>query len=483
MGTVYRARDMQSRHEVALKLLAVEQLEHKEVVERFEREARLMQKFDHPNLVRVIAVGTHERAPYFVMKYVEGATLATLLTEKKRLSIQKTLPIVKRVASALAYVHRQGVVHRDVKPANIHLTETGEVTLLDLGVAREGSSALTRTGAIIGTPRYMAPELILGKTAEPRSDIYSLALVVYEMLTGQAAFPGNADIAVMMAQVNVPAPDPRKVLPHLAPHVAEALLQGLAKDPENRFATAEAFVEALESPPADAHTAIMETVSVGESTSAAQTVLMSTEAEVAPKGEATVLAPMPSPSKGRKSSSEKQTVLDRPVPGGNEVTQIVAPPQARPRRAALTDTVEATDSDMQVPTTVTNPALAEDRRWLLPLVAVCGLVLLGGLLMWWLVPPTEVVPMKASQPLPMPRPPSDKGGVTYGELLVQPTFNGKQVVAVLEVDGVRRGQTFGPVRVEAGKRQVTLTFENARVGRMVEIVAGRQAVVKMELAP
>jgi|CXWL01.1.fsa_nt_gi serine/threonine protein kinase len=498
MGTVYRARDSQTSQEVALKLLAAEQMADKEVVTRFEREARLMQKLEHPNLVQVLHVGTHDGVPYFVMRYVHGSTVSTLITEKHKFTLSEALPILKQVAAALSHVHQKSIVHRDVKPANIYVTEKGEVTLLDFGVAKERSSGTTRTGALIGTPRYMAPELILGKKADPKADLYSLGLVAYEMLTGQHPFPGDADVAVMMAQINTPAPDPRTRVPELAPHIAEALLHCLAKEPADRFESAEAFIKALEKSPAQTRTVLVggllpsENITqppMSSSASSAQTVLIPV-AVAPPVAEQRTFVPLQvTTDSGRLYSGEARTVIDNPNPyaGDAGATQILEAPTRRPTSSSVTEIVVPTETDGQLPSFTRRPNPHPQDEALKWVILGAAVVMAAGFMAWRFIPSSEVEPLPPAETV-------DAGGVeaqavapapssTHGELLVLATLGGKEVVAVLEVDGVERGRTLGPVKLKAGVRNVKVMFNRLNVSRTVEITAGRLTTVKMELSP
>ncbi len=483
MGTVYRARDSKTSQEVALKLLSAELLLDEEVMTRFEREARLMQKMEHPHLVRVLHVGTHDKLPYFVMQYVEGSTLSTLLTEKHRFSLAEAVPILKQVGAVLTYVHQQSIVHRDVKPANILIAQKGEVTLLDFGVAKERSSATTRTGALIGTPRYMAPELILGQKVDFRADIYSLALVAYEMLTGSHPFAADADVVVMMAQINTPVPDPRTRVPGLPPYVAESLMHGLTKEPTDRFSSAEAFIQSLEKAPSEARTVLVGALLTAETAtlppgshhaSSAQTVVM------AALEQQTVVPQLLTTDSGRVYTGEARTVVDHPSPYADAAATVVGDGSGRHSSTSLFDTPVPTVTDGHIPTFVARSPRPYSRSSIVMWVAgVVLLAALAGFAAWLFLPTEEHVPVAEAQRQPTPMAPAPS--TTHGELLVQVTLGGKPVVAVLEVDGVRRGQTLGPVKLEPGARQVKVLYNRLSTSRKVEITAGRLTQVKMEL--
>jgi serine/threonine-protein kinase len=245
MGTVYLAQDLDLGRRVAIKMLSKHLLNEGELVVRFEREARMMARLDHPNLVPIYAVGRHQGTPFIVMKFLEGKSLADLLAEKKRLSGAAVLPLVKQLCEGLHFVHDQRVVHRDLKPANIFVSPSGHVTLLDLGVARDTDNNMTRTGMMMGTPRYMAPEQITGHHPTPAADLYALATVCFELLTGRPVFQAETDFELMRAHVDTMPPDAATIVA-LPPGVGAVLRRGMAKDPAQRYPSALHFYDALE---------------------------------------------------------------------------------------------------------------------------------------------------------------------------------------------------------------------------------------------
>ena len=185
MASVYRARDPQLDRDVAVKVLPSFDNEDPTFVERFRREAQAVARLNHPNIIQVHDFGDDKGFSYIVMKYVTGGTLLDRIGS--RLPMAQVLGLIAPVGEALAYAHRQGVVHRDIKPANVLLDEDGRPKLSDFGLARmlEGSSGLTQANSVLGTPEYMAPEQALGRTADQRSDLYSLGIIIYQMLLGQ----------------------------------------------------------------------------------------------------------------------------------------------------------------------------------------------------------------------------------------------------------------------------------------------------------
>ena len=242
MAVVYKAFDPRLERAVAIKLIqsgAFGSNIFGHIRERFEREAKALAKLDHPNIVKVLDYGEHEGAPYLVMDYLEGATLKEV---RKPLRVETAVRLLRPIAEALDYVHRHGLLHRDVKPSNIMITKEERVVLTDFGIAKwiedEGELfTLTGTGVGIGTPEYMAPEQGRGKQLDGRSDAYSLTIVFYELITGKKPYGGDTPLDVLMNQVSEPIPDPRELVPELNESVKRFLDRALAKKPEDRYPT------------------------------------------------------------------------------------------------------------------------------------------------------------------------------------------------------------------------------------------------------
>jgi hypothetical protein len=245
MATVYRARERMLEREVAIKVLPFTLAFDESFVERFMREARTSARLEHPHIIPIHRVGQSGQVTYFVMKLLRGQSLSDRLLEHGPLSPDETRRILTETASALGYAHSKGVVHRDVKPDNILLDESGRCVVTDFGIARSGSdSKLTATGTSVGTPRYMSPEQARARDVDGRSDIYSLGVVGYECLTGRTPFDGEDAFAILMEHINAPVPQPA-----LASAEARALYgiieRMLAKRAEDRFTDAEELVLAL----------------------------------------------------------------------------------------------------------------------------------------------------------------------------------------------------------------------------------------------
>ena len=244
MGRVYKAWDPLVRRVVAIKTIRSEYLTgetHEEYLRRFRREAQAAGRLSHPNIVAIYDVGED----YFVMEFLEGVSLQAVLTQREVLPLAEALRILTPVAEAIDYAHRSGIVHRDVKPANIMILPDGRPKLMDFGVARLPTSAITESGQSFGSPSYMAPEQIASDDVTPQADLFSFAVVAYEALTGRRPFQGASITAIIYRIVHEPAPPPRSFNDELPPHHDEVFRRALAKDPGNRFPSAQAFIAGL----------------------------------------------------------------------------------------------------------------------------------------------------------------------------------------------------------------------------------------------
>jgi eukaryotic-like serine/threonine-protein kinase len=247
IGRVYAGFDTVLEREVAIKSLRPELLNDGNFLARFRAEATSLARLNHPNITTVHALVTEGRNLYMVMERVRGETVEDLLKRRNGpLGVRECLSIVGQAADGLSYAHSMGVFHRDVKPANLMITEGGLVKIMDFGIARaRGSQRLTRDGSIVGTLAYMAPEQLRGEPGDERSDLYSLAIVLYEILSGSVPFSGGSDYDLMQAQINTRPPPLGSTIPGVAGRVERALMRALAKKPDQRFATVAAFKDAL----------------------------------------------------------------------------------------------------------------------------------------------------------------------------------------------------------------------------------------------
>ena len=244
MGAVYEAHDTRLDRAVALKVLPSEFLHDRTFGRRFEAEARVIARLEHPNIVPIYASGIDSGVPWMSMRLLTGDSLGALLDRGPVAPIE-AVRLLRGVAAALDYAHGLGVVHRDIKPANILLDRSGTACVADFGLAQmSGStSALTQTGMITGTPHYMAPEQALGRAFDHRCDIYSLGIVAYEMLVGTRPFTGPSPVAVLLQHTQEPLPSPPG--PPSSSVWMEAVQKAAAKDPVHRWSSAGAFVDAL----------------------------------------------------------------------------------------------------------------------------------------------------------------------------------------------------------------------------------------------
>jgi serine/threonine protein kinase len=245
MARVYRAFDTSLKRTVALKVMALHLALDPEFERRFEREAITVANLRHPNIVTVYDIGEANGLRYIAMEYVRGRTLHAIIRERGALGLAIAISIIAPVADALDHAHAQGAVHRDVKPHNILIDIEGRVLLTDFGIAQApDGERLTRTGIFMGTPEYISPEQASAQRVDGRSDLYSLAIVTYEMITGVVPFSG-ATPQLIMAHVQSPPPPPSSIAPQEPPELDLVLARALAKRPEQRFGSGAAFVEAL----------------------------------------------------------------------------------------------------------------------------------------------------------------------------------------------------------------------------------------------
>jgi eukaryotic-like serine/threonine-protein kinase len=245
MGMVFRARDEVLGRPVAVKVMREGRASDRAFMERFRREARTAAAVDHPNVATVFDYGEEREQAFLVMELVEGETLAERLRRGGRLPWREACRIGEQVAAGLDAAHRQGLVHRDIKPGNILLARDGQVKLADFGIALSLEDTMPGRDRGLGTASYMAPEQARGGATAPATDLYSLGCVLFEAVTGRPPYTGSSPIAVAMQHLNAPVPDPRALLPELPPEVVDLLVRGLQKEPAARFATAAELRERL----------------------------------------------------------------------------------------------------------------------------------------------------------------------------------------------------------------------------------------------
>lgn len=244
MATVYKAYHAAMDRYVALKVLPRQFMESKEFIGRFQQEARLIANLEHPHILPVHDFGEYQGTLYFVMRFLDAGTLKERI--QKGLTLHEVDELFTQLAEALGYAHEKGIIHRDIKPSNVLVDARGNLFLTDFGIAKllESSSHLTATGALTGTPAYMSPEQAQGKKVDLRTDIYSLGIVLYEMVTGRVPFEAETPWAVVLKQIQEPLPLPSQVKPDIPFSIERVILKALAKEPEDRFATTAEFLAA-----------------------------------------------------------------------------------------------------------------------------------------------------------------------------------------------------------------------------------------------
>ena len=247
MAEVYLAHDEVLDRAVALKILRGQYADDEEFVERFRREAQSAAGLSHPNIVSIYDRGRSEDGAYYIaMEYVPRGTLKDRISRDGALEPGMAAGVALQIADALQTAHESGVIHRDIKPQNVLITKTGDIKVTDFGIARATSSPLTATSAVLGTAGYMSPEQAMGEPVGQGSDLYSLGVVLYEMLTGDIPFRAESPIAQAMMHVNERPRSPREVNPEVPEPLDALTLKLLAKDPEDRYPNASALAEDLE---------------------------------------------------------------------------------------------------------------------------------------------------------------------------------------------------------------------------------------------
>jgi serine/threonine-protein kinase len=248
MAKVYLAHDEVLDRDVAIKLLREQYSDDEEFVERFKREAQSAAALTHPNIVSIFDRGRSEGGDYYIaMEYVPGGTLKERLVRDGALSPGVAAGVAEQIADALAAAHEKGVIHRDIKPQNVLVTRSGDVKVTDFGIARAASSSVvTATSVVLGTAGYMSPEQARGEPVGPASDLYSVGVVLYEMLTGNLPFEAESPFALAMQHVNQPPPSPRAANPEVPEALDAITMKLLAKDPKDRYQSANALAGDLE---------------------------------------------------------------------------------------------------------------------------------------------------------------------------------------------------------------------------------------------
>jgi serine/threonine-protein kinase len=248
MSSVFRAHDRLLERTVALKVLHSHYTGDDEYVERFRREARSVASLSHPNIVTVIDRGEHEGRQFIVFEYVGGGSLKQLMARRGPAPVATALELAMQIALGLSFAHQQGLIHRDVKPQNVLMNGDSQAKVTDFGIARsvDVKHGMTQTGTVLGTSDYIAPEQAQGQPVDEHTDVYSLGVVLYEMLLNEVPFPGESFVAVAMRHINEEPPSIRDKRPDVPPRVEAAVHRAMAKDPEARFQTMSDFGRELE---------------------------------------------------------------------------------------------------------------------------------------------------------------------------------------------------------------------------------------------
>jgi non-specific serine/threonine protein kinase len=245
MGVVYQAEDTRLKRKVALKFLAPSALDEEDVRERFLREARAAASLDHPNICATYSIDEYAGRAFIVMAYIRGEDLDKRIA-RKPIHVPDALDIAIGVAEGLREAHDNGIVHRDIKPGNIKITLNGQAKVMDFGLAKlADSSGLTKTGITIGTAAYMSPEQVMSEPVDHRTDIWSLGVVTYQMLSGKLPFSGQFDQVIRYGVLNEAPESLREACPDASPELEQIVFKAMAKEPEERFQTAAELLAAL----------------------------------------------------------------------------------------------------------------------------------------------------------------------------------------------------------------------------------------------
>jgi serine/threonine-protein kinase len=435
MGTVVLAHDLTLDRKVAIKLLAGELCLDDEAVVRFEREARLTAKLEHPNIVPVFAVGRHGRRPFIVMKFLDGMPLSAYMRiTPLPLPEAEVLSIMRQLCEGVSLVHANGFVHRDIKPANIFIGPTGLATLLDFGILKDVGHSLTGIGIVMGTPAYLAPEMLRGDPIDHRADLFALGVVLYELLSGVRPYLAPTLEAAQL-QMKERAPDIKIRAPWVPPAVAQVVTRAIERDPGRRFQSARDLWLALDAAfkPGDAPG-----VAAHRSRSSRRWVvwagagtglLAAGIAAALWRGAETPLPPAPPPL----AAVSPLQVAPEPKP---------APPPPPEARAPAPVSMK----DAPVAKRTSHPAAPKASH--------------------------------ARAPERMAEAPAD------GTLRVVTLDSGESTWATLEIDGVPRGGTPVAVELPPGRHHLRIAREGFRpIDREVEVGSGQQSVLRIDLAP
>ncbi len=246
MADVYLAEDQELGRRVAIKILNGRHANDDQFIERFRREAKNAAALNHPNIVSIYDRGNAEDTYYIAMEFLDGRTLKELIIGRGAAPINVAIEYARQILSALRFAHRHGIVHRDIKPHNVLVDGEGRVKVTDFGIARAGTSQMTEAGSIVGTAQYLSPEQAKGGEVDPRSDLYSLGIVLYELLTGKTPFDGETPVEIAMKHLSTMPKPPSKLRPDVPRELDMVVMRALAKNPDERYQSADEMEGDLE---------------------------------------------------------------------------------------------------------------------------------------------------------------------------------------------------------------------------------------------
>lgn len=495
MGSVFKGRDVQANKPVAIKILAPEHCRKPKVVARFEREAEKMTGLRHPNIVAFQGHGRRGALPFIVMEFLEGLTLSDIIEKHGgKVGLPETVAIVKQIAGGLAFLHHNGLVHRDIKPQNVFFCVGGRVTILDLGVVRDQANpGLTRPGAMVGTPYYMSPEQILGvEDIDKRTDVYALAAVTFELLTGRPPYLGNNNFEVLYGHKNTPPPDASTLVKSISKAVSQVIIRGLAKRRDERPDTVTEFVADLEAAAGAKKVDLSKAFNLPVSTQPTDKKVAVQKTRLVPKKEVPPLMTEQSPALTPQDSGDPPEApsSEEPIPeaSNSDVVSVPGLPLSDTGTSGEQKTVILRFDDKPKirarvateqpppPTSASEPPKAER--------TVVGFDSSG-------TPPTSAPKIRASSvanpvaPVAPEDPTSDNPAPVAkntGQLRVVVTAKGIAAEANLLVDGQPRGKSPSTLTLTAGPHQIRITLDGYRaVERWATVIPGTSTNLRVFL--
>jgi serine/threonine protein kinase len=381
MGVVYKGYEPSLGRHVAIKELSAALAHDAPVVERFLREARAMALLNDPHIIQIYAIGQDNDQPFFVMEFVEGASVAGLIKRDGRLGVGDALKITHQTAQGLAAAHGKGVIHRDVKPANLMLNDRGLIKIADFGIAlanKDVDTKLTSAGELVGTPGYLSPEILLGNPVDERSDLYALGVVLFEMLIGRTPFSDVSVYKLLQAVVETPVPDIREIDAGIDADTAAIVARMLAKDPIERYQNMHALIADLEKHPLVARGGAIE-VHVSPDEGVAENIVEMTMVSVTPhtpSSSARVHTPLP--NLGRHTPLPDLGRRTPPTP-----SEFVLPVVPSPPRTADSPERRKPDSGRVSPAKTEPPAPTPAKKLPMPMLIAVAAVLLIAVAGWF----------------------------------------------------------------------------------------------------